>query len=141
MEKILKKLQKYRNHYNFYLMLQYSDSLKKDIVRPEKPAKPYLKNKYNREEVLEYAEKLEKYDSLNKNFKEEKQKYDSSIRDVNDAIEEIIKLETGFYDYVPNEKQSKVWWKAWNDGYSDGYSDGYYSVHQHLDELVNLFVD
>ena len=102
---------------------------------PQRPSIPMLNSKHSTEEVLEYAKKLENYDKEFEQWKFNKSLYDTEISKINSLKEEFIKNYVGFYEYVPKDKQDKVWRKAWEDGHSYGY----YEVYLHLDSLVELF--
>jgi len=119
--------------------LNVSETLQKlngfESPYPKKPSKPILNSKHSTEEVLEYAKKLENYDKEFEQWKFNKSLYDEQDTKLSSLKEEFIKDYVGFYEYVPKDKQDKVWNKAWGDGHSNGW----YEVYLHLDELVELF--
>jgi hypothetical protein len=117
-----------------YKAIQYAHSLK--IELPTKLIKPILKDKHTSTEVLEYSKKLELYEISMITYKEKVEQTRELEYKIFDIVIEYIKLQSGLYDYVPVDKQNKVYSLA----YERGHSEGYYGVYQQLDELVDLFM-
>ena len=102
---------------------------------PENVSKPTLGRNHTADELKTYNKSFSEYEKNQEDYKAKKDAYNKSNNEVNEALTEFVKLQTGFYDNVPEDKQSKVWSKAW----SDGHSSGYYQVYYELEELVDLF--
>jgi hypothetical protein len=100
-----------------------------------RPSKPTLKINASSSEVKQYASELEEWELSLVEYTANKEIRDIEARQLYDVLEEYLKEESGFYQYVPKESQNKVWSYAWQQGHSSGYSE----VYNYLLDLVGLF--
>lgn len=109
-----------------------------DEHKPERPIVPKrvrLKDNHTKEDVLKYADELEKYEIDLKQYEIVKSDYHESLRLIEVLKEVYIKYVTDFESIVPKEYQNKVWSKA----YSDECGNGWMYIYSNLVELINLF--
>lgn len=120
------------------LKLSVSDTIeaarKNYLSLPERLSKPFLKNPHTSESVMEYAKKLEVYES-------QKLVYDADVslvrehnHRVNCVIEEYIK-EITCLNMISNRVKVE---KIWNTAYERGHSDGFYEVYLNVEALMGL---
>src|ERR1017187_9756614 len=100
-----------------------------------KLTKPEIVKVFKPKKVIKTAKELENlfsdnvYDAIN-NVRENHISYGESPKkpclhykhssiEANDELEKYIKEISGFFNYVPKDKQDKVWSKVWSDGHSD----------------------
>lgn len=115
----------------------FKDAKEKGYNYPIKPSKPILKKDHNAEELKKYTFDFEFYGVEMEAYKTYMITYREREAEINSALEEFVKIASGFYDHVPKNKQSKVWNRAWEDGHSSGYHE----VFIHLEGLVDIFMD
>ena len=104
------------------------------LKNPSKPLKPILNRNHNEIDLIAYNDAFSLYTKLHNQYVIDYKNTDIRNREVDNAIEEYIKEESGLFN-LTDKQQIKVWDKAW----SDGHSEGYYRVYQELVELVELF--
>lgn len=121
--------------FNAYEAIEYVRKLEPDYI--SRPSKPSLKNNATSSEVKSYAIELENYELSLVEYTANKQIRDTEVRQLYGILEEFLKEDSGFYEYIPKEKQNKVWSYAWQQGHSSGYSE----VYNYLLDLVELFLD
>ncbi len=121
--------------FNVYEAIEYVRKLEPDYI--SRPSKPFLKINATSSEVKQYAVELENYELSLVEYTANKQIRDKEVRQLYDVLENYIKEESGFYEYIPKDKQDKVWSYAWQQGHSSGYSE----VYNYLLDLVELFID
>lgn len=103
---------------------------------PKQPGRPKLNVQTpTSEQALQYINELKAYEAKTEEYTKSKELYEKGQLEFNNLMEEVVKRYTGFYSFVPEQYQSKVWYKAWQDGHSEGYS----SVSYHLTELIEIF--
>jgi hypothetical protein len=100
-----------------------------------RPSKPTLKINASSSEAKQYATELEQWEISLVEYTANKEIRDIEARQLYDVLEDYLKEESRFYQYVPKESQNKVWSYAWKQGHSLGYSQ----VYNYLLELVDLF--
>lgn len=121
--------------FNAYEAIEYVRKLEPDYI--SRPSKPFLKNNATSLEVKQYAVELENYELSLVGYTANKQIRDTKAKQLNNVLEEFLKKDSGFYEYIPKEKQNKVWNYVWQQGHSSGYSE----VYNYLLDLVDLFID
>lgn len=94
---------------------------------PNKPKKPII-TIHTAKEAADYAVKLLEYENR---YTE----HCSSVDEINKIITEYIKILSGFYVYVPEQYQEKVY----DNAYINGHSSGYFEIYLKLLNLVKLF--
>lgn len=98
------------------------------------PKKPSLKS-HTSTDATEYAEELKQYEKELEIHTYNTIERRSISTQLDAVLEEYIKQESGFYSYIPENKQDKVWAYAWQQGHSSGYSE----VYNYLIDLIDLF--
>ena len=128
-------LEDMNNINDVYKAIQYAQSLKPEY--PQRITKPVLSAKsVTSVDALKYAKELELYEISMITYKEKAEQTKELEKKINVIIIEYIKDMAGLYNYVPVDKQDKVYSLA----YDRGHSEGFYAVYQQLEELVDLFM-
>lgn len=129
---------------NVYHLLDLNETVDKTVhyyddvfasMKPEKPIKPILPISHNSNQVKQYQLDLEKWESVEKIYRENKQIYNNMKFLWEKLCEEFIKHKTDFYESVPKGYQDKIYKLAWDYGHSGGYLE----VYQYLIDLVDIF--
>lgn len=118
---------------DLYVALNYAHDNRP--IPPIKPKQPMLSAKHTSQDVLLYADQLEKYEEVNKLYKQDKSKWEEENQKVTDLIEQLIKDHSGFNTHVPEQYQDKIWNMAWDYGHASGY----YEVYNQLNRLIEIF--
>lgn len=115
---------------NTWDAIQYYEDFKEYIV---KPVKPHLKIGATSKEMSEYIPKLQEYESKLEEYYKKFQELTTFNNNLNLLIRELIVIESGLYDYVPNQYQEKLIEYAFSNGSS------YNEKINILTELVEIF--
>lgn len=116
-----------------YDAIAHIDTLKKSY--PSIPSKPKLASNHTSAEAQEYSTLLKAYESAKEDYDKESGKVRAYNGELSQILEEHIKNISGLKEYVPEDKQSKVYSYAWQQGHSEGIAN----VFHMLRDLVEIF--
>lgn len=119
--------------YSVYEAIEYVKGLEPACL--SRPRKPTLQNGANSKYVMQYGELLRQFELDIADYEIQQSKNREQSRKLTLVLEDFIKDQSGLLDYVPKDKQDKVWNYAWQQGHSSGYNE----VYNYLQELVELF--
>jgi hypothetical protein len=102
--------------------------------KPKKPITPVLLKEHNKQDVLDYASKLETYEDEMLKWHKEYVNIEENNDFVKSVLVSYIKHQAGL-ETIPEQYRDKVYNKA----YEDGHSDGYYEVYLKICSLIDIF--
>jgi hypothetical protein len=106
-----------------------------DTLYVNKPKEPLLiTNKPTKEEIEDYAKKVEQYHLDSAEYKDKNDLYKIESRRLWDLLEEMLKEDSGLNN-IPEQYRDKVYYYAYRQGHGSGYSE----VYTYLCELVEIF--
>jgi len=114
---------------------QFIQTERNKIVLPSIDVKPRLRLDSSAKEARTYANELEAWEKGKRKFDRMKKTRNSVCPLAPSLIEGLIKIESGFFEHVPEKYQQKVYSLA----YEHGHSSGMYEVYNYLCEMVDIF--
>lgn len=102
----------------------------RDLVYPDRPAKPSMANRNTPAEIRAYADELEAYEAAAAGARVKRDVYNAAMRARYDELAVDLADEYG----LSKAKAAVLFSKAWEDGHSGGIQE----VINHFDELVGI---